>query len=433
MELLEDGDPFDLYGRWNALAALDSSGIYLGCVPAHDGDFFPESVMDYVLALRNFTRTKEDLIETSCFPVRVDIDVTQACNAHCTFCFSRPYQKAGYRGVRVAKEQLNEIIAELGRKGTKTIRFCGGGDPLVHPEILDILPMANANGMRLCVISSLDFMDDRTSEAIFNHVDHLRWSVNAASDATRNAIHRPGRGANPLSETFHKIGKLVRRRGAQHSGKRRPMIWATFLVLPENVGEMFSAARILKEIGVDSVSFRPVFHGYGGNWTEVQLKMLQAQTEKVRVLDERPGFCVFVPKRQLSDAADLDPNDFFHQCISRRVRTVLEATSEGLTYQSCGMYRGSGVKQGLVLTRERCFEEIWQHTAVQNAPRHAPKECSVCIDVSMNLTLKFIIEILSGNENVTFCRALLNENEDPETTKIQIGVAHKLTRVNRIK
>lgn len=412
MKLLENGDPFDLYGCWNALAALDQSGNYLGCVPAHDGDFYPESVMDYVSALR----------QSDCFPVRVDIDVTQACNARCSFCFSRPYQRSGYRGKWIGKEQLNQVIGELGKNGTKTIRFCGGGDPLVHPEIMDLLPIVNANGMRLCVISSLDLMNDRTSEAIFEHVDHLRWSVNAASDDTRIAIHRPGQGANLLSESFKKIGSLIRRSVGQLSGKRRPMIWATFLVLPENVNEMFSAAKHLKEIGVDSISFRPVYHGYGKGWTEDQLKTLRTQTEKVKALDERPGFCVFVPKRQLRDAAALNPNDYFHQCISRRLRTVLEATSSGLAYQSCGMYRGSGAKQGLVLTREQSFEEFWQHTTVQNVPRHAPEECSVCIDVSMNLTLEFILEMLACNKNVAFYRAKLNSNEDPGTARLSSAV-----------
>lgn len=404
-------DPFSLYGCWNALRASAQDGHELGIIPAHDGDFFPESVLDYVEALRTEFTSGNTELDHPFPPLRVDIDITQVCNARCTFCFSRPYQVEGYKGQWIRAATLATLIAELGAMGTRTIRFCGGGDPMLHPEIERVLPLAHHAAMHLCVISNLDFIDDRISDLILEHVDHLRWSVNAANDATRIAIHRPHGSANLLSETLARVERLVVNRERRNTGVRRPMIWATYLILPENVEEIVLSAQALRTIGVDSVSFRPVYHGLGGWWSTDALAQLSEQLVKVAKLDDRPRFSVFTPKRFILDAAELNPNDHFDLCISRRVRTVLEATSSGVALQSCGTYRGSGPHSLLVIDEGERFGATWQRTRNHAVPPEAPAGCRSCIDVSMNVTLTQIARILKQDPYATFERVLLSRTE----------------------
>jgi len=125
----------EAYGRWNAIIAFDNDGRPLGWVRAHDGDFFPESYLDYVKVIRKRLFQPDYLGH----PIRVDIDITQVCNAKCTFCFSRPYQTVDYHGVSVRPADLYEVIRECSERGTKTIRYCGGGEPFMHPEIEKLL------------------------------------------------------------------------------------------------------------------------------------------------------------------------------------------------------------------------------------------------------------------------------------------------------
>ena len=406
MQIIKDGNPFDSYGRWNSLLAVSDQKGVLGIVRAHDGDFFPESVMDYVAAIRS--QIVEPLgASHKPHPIRVDIDITQACNSQCTFCFSRPYQKTGYHGQFASQELLKHTISELGQGGTQTIRFCGGGDPMIHPEITTILPLAHEFGMRLCVISNLDFIDTVMSEHLLEHVDHVRWSVNAASDKTRIKLHRPGNKANLLHVTLQQVGSLLRQRRG-----RCPIIWATFLVLPDNFREMIKAAIQLREIGVDSVSFRPVFHGLGGQWTQEALTELPERFAELAELDDRPSFRVFLPKRSLQEAQALDPNVFFSHCRSRELRTVLEATSKGLTLQSCGLYRGTGSDSRQSITLENTFKSVWPDKhGIPLYPEVAPAQCTSCIDVSMNVTLNAVAEMLEQDHVAQFYRAQLAEQE----------------------
>ncbi len=405
MRLISSDSPIDAYGRWNALVAFDRNDEPLGIIRAHDGDFFPESVLDYAEILRsNKEYSSSNVIH---HPIRVDIDITQVCNSSCSFCFSRPYQKKGYRSQFASFNTLRDVIQSLGKNGTKSIRFCGGGDPMLHPDIERILPLTHDENMKLCVISNLDFIDSAKSELILDCVDHLRWSVNAATDSTRTAIHRPIGKANPLHVSMDTVKALARKRR-----KRRPIIWATYLILPENFREIVSAASKLRHVGVDSISFRPVFHGLGGGWTKEELSELNVILDEVSQYDDRPNFLISVPKRELHDAATLDPRQYFSNCLSRQYRTVLEATSDGLTCQSCGIYRGTGSVGRASVNETRTFQQVWQEVQSGKAhPQTAPQMCNQCIDVSMNVTLEAIAAVLRTDRQARFYRAQLNADE----------------------
>ncbi|MBN1123084.1 MAG: radical SAM protein [Anaerolineae bacterium] len=407
--IISGSDVFETYGQWNALIAESASGEFLGWVPAHDGDFFPESVSDHIEAIRSARSRSNTELPIFDSPIRVDIDITQICNACCTFCFSRPYQKAGYRGEIAEAQLLERLIGELGQLGTRTIRFCGGGEPLTHPEIRNILPLPHKHGMKFCVITNGDLLDNELSEFMFEYVDHIRWSVNASSNQTRLRIHRPKPGSNLLSETFDQIRAIVAQRQHSRPGERRPLISTTFLILPNNMSEIIPAAQILKEIGVDSVSFRPVYHDLGEAWIATDLERLSGILEDVKALADPPKYYIFTPKRCIMESPKLCPRDYFKYCLSRRLRTVLEATSDGLALQSCGMYRGSGAIPELVYTGESHFGVVWQRAQTNSLPFHAPEDCCHCIDVSMNVTLNFIWDILSMDPSANFQRIFIDE------------------------
>jgi MoaA/NifB/PqqE/SkfB family radical SAM enzyme len=281
--------------------------------------------------------------------------------------------------------------------GTRTIRYCGGGECLNHPNIKELLPLPHKYGMRSAIITNGDLIDEELAYLIYENVDHLRWSVNASSDETRRRIHRPKPGSNQLSKTLELIKTIGMTRHSRFPYQRRPIIGATFLVLPDNVHEIISAGKILKDVGVDSVSFRPVYQGLGGHWPSEMLAKLDQIFAEVKMLAEPPRFLVFTPKRKIKDAANLAPSDYFSSCLSSRLRTVFEATKDGLLLQRCGMDRGKGKKQGLVFESNYGFSHIWD--SIRN---YQPVDCPSCIDVSMNKTLNLIMTVLYNDPNAKF-------------------------------
>ncbi len=403
--------PFQLYGRWNALLAIPSDGTKSLWTWAHDGDFFPESILDYVEVLRSSVVEGDRDLGCPRDPVRIDVDLTQDCNAHCLFCFSARYRTRLTTAPRIRLSDLERWLAELGRRArTKTIRLCGGGEPFAHPEIDGVLPLAHRYGLLQSVITNFDLVDEARCRAIFEHVDHFRWSVDAVSDTTRAVIHRPGPGANCLQRSFELVRQLVEWRRRERGAERRPMIWATFMLLPQNVPEMVEFASIMKEIGVDSVSFRPVKYPVHVTWSPLERARLRAGLDEVARLDAPPHFRVFAPRPTWSDATILLPSSHFADCLSRKLRTVVEPTEEGPTFQTCGLMRGSGCHPGHRLESDDAFASAWARVAKRRIPRVAPIECRRCIDISMNRTLTFVLDMLKGDPSARFQRALAPSN-----------------------
>lgn len=401
MELIpNDVSPKLAYGRWNSIAAFSPSGTCLGITAAHDGDFFPESPEDYVPGLKEFASKGQRAV----FPVRVDIDITQECNAHCTFCFSRPYQAQGVIGQWIKIDALRAIIDSCAEHGVKTIRYCGGGDPLLHPNIDELLTLPKKRGLNLTVITNGDLIDDHRADLIAENVDHLRWSVNANTDKTRLLVHRPSPTTRPLSETKEQIRRIVRF-GKEREAKSRTMIWATYLLIPENFLEAEACAVEFAQLGVDSLSFRPVFHQLHTDWSSNQIGLLEPLLKKLPEYSRLPNYRVIAPKRDIIREARLTPSEHFSHCLSRQLRTVVEAFDGGARLQSCGTYRGRQDSGDRIELLHADFAHKWRTFSARFSPESAPEQCSTCIDISINRTLAFMASIIAKEPGATFLRA----------------------------
>lgn len=392
-------DAWSAYGLWDTLIAVGADGERLGSCSAHDGDFYPETPADYVEALRSLRRGTR----VAPFPLRVDIDITQTCNANCIFCFSRPYQFPDYRGARIGRDDFAQIIDICAARGAKTIRLCGGGDPLAHPEISDLLPLAHERGLQLVVITSGDLIDDAIARGLALHVDHIHWSVNAAHDSTRSLLHRTASSTRTLSRTREFIGSIIAR--ARGRDNRNPlMVWGTYLLLPENVDEIVESAIQMREIRVNSISFRPVHHGLHSDWSDQLIERREEALAAALLLADPPTFCVFAPRDPL-EALRSPPATHFVHCRSREVRTVIEATRMGGALQSCGMHRGD-LNSGVRMERgDVRFGDAWSELLRRHDLDGAPRSCSECIDVSMNKTLEFLDDVLTRSPGASFIRA----------------------------
>lgn len=392
----------EAYGRWNALIAFDEYSTPLGWSRAHDGDFFPESYRDYVDEIRRRCSQGEFWEH----PIRVDIDITQICNAKCTFCFSRIYQTEDYRRAWVRSTDLRKVISKCAKCGVKTVRYCGGGEPLVHPEIENILGFPREFGLKLTLITNGDLLNRRTCEKLVASVDNLHWSVNAATDQTRIKVHRPGPGANQLSESRRWIRWIVEE-AKQRQNESPMLIWATYLLIPENIDEITTAARQMRDLGIKSVSFRPVYHGLHTKWTSEMIRKCQAALREVIEYADPPRFYIFTPSRISAVAANLNPNDFFSRCYSRELRTVLESTISSMQFQTCGLYRGNTETGHRFDPGIDNFCSIWKDFMSAPLPSQAPRDCRKCIDISINVTLSFINQMLLMNPCATFVRGWL--------------------------
>jgi len=416
IEMFEDKSDFELYGFWNCLVVLDENGKQIGNIPAHDGDFFPGSPLDYVESLRkavNNGLTLEKL--TPFWPVQVDIDIIQECTNHCTFCYSRKYALDPlYHKALISEKLFTSILNELKLKGTKIIRFTGGGEPLLHPSIKKFISYVKSCGFKSCIITNGDLLNKEICKLILKLVDHVRISLNASTEETRYNLHRPKRGSyniNSLEEIQNNIETMVKlRKKMRFQEEKRPVIGTTFLILPQNVEEIYNITKKMRAIGIDSISFRPVYHDLRDEFSIQQQEILKQQLNEVRKLHSPPSFLIFTPKRNLHTVWDLDPKVFFETCISCKIRTVIESTNEGPKFEICGLYRGSyknltSIKLKNIGNKDS-FQNIWNSKDMNRILSKRPGIiCEKCIDISMNVTLNEIWSLLEENPKAKFVKA----------------------------
>lgn len=393
---------FKTYGLWNSLSIYDRVGKLLEIVPAHDGDFFPESPFDHIELLREKLYSKKEIWKTP-WPVRVDIDITQRCADNCYFCYSKQYALDSlYRNAEISLAHLDTIIKELAEGGTRSIRFTGGGEPLIHSEIHKILPMPKRYGLRSCIISNGNFFNEEINELLVSNIDHIRVSINSAKASTRQHLHKSSTKDNDLKKIFRQIRHIVQLRDALWPAQKRPLIWSTFLLLPENINEIYQAAQIMRDSGVDSISFRPLYHKLSRPFYDQELKIIHAQLESALRLHLPPTFNVFIPRRDMTTVWNVSPKTQFPRCISCHLRTIIEATNQGPMIKVCGLHRGtSGENLGILRDGIR-FSKLWNSKKTEEILSNRINTCDRCIDISMNITLNKICKVLAKHPKAIF-------------------------------
>ena len=76
-------------------------------------------------------------------PVHVELDLTDRCNVACYFCNAQDVRTKEQMAIKPATELIDELV----ETGLKSVRLAGGGEPLFHREILEILDHIDSRGL----------------------------------------------------------------------------------------------------------------------------------------------------------------------------------------------------------------------------------------------------------------------------------------------
>ncbi|WP_395091567.1 radical SAM protein [Armatimonas sp.] len=142
-------------------------------------------------------------------PQSVSVVLTNACNLRCLTCWSysplrKELPRADWRRKRLGRELLQPLFSELAALGTERVIFTGGGDPLAHPECLEVFADARQAGLKVTLISNLTLVRDREAFLALK-LNTILANFSCADPETYVAFH-PGR-----SETdFHTLIALLR-------------------------------------------------------------------------------------------------------------------------------------------------------------------------------------------------------------------------------
>lgn len=144
-------------------------------------------------------------------PWNVQIDLTNRCNNDCIACWcNSPLlgDKAMPHAIRNKSLDYGTVIKlidDLDEMGVRAIYFTGGGEPFMHPQILDIMRHVKKKGIHLDMSTNFTLIDEKTAEKLVDiGIDHMNLSLWAGTPETYARLH-----PNKSRETFIKIADVI--------------------------------------------------------------------------------------------------------------------------------------------------------------------------------------------------------------------------------
>lgn len=128
-------------------------------------------------------------------PRTVHVDVTNACNAACITCWDHSPLLVEQRSSLWKKKKFDlavfdQLVSDLAALGSvKSIILSGMGDPLVHPDIYEMIARVKREGWHLTVMTNLIAAD--IDRLVGLGVDQFLIGVHGATPTAYSAFH-PG-------------------------------------------------------------------------------------------------------------------------------------------------------------------------------------------------------------------------------------------------
>jgi radical SAM protein with 4Fe4S-binding SPASM domain len=187
-------------------------------------------------------------------PEVVELFLTNYCSFACPFCRCAKYH--GDRSEYMEFGVLSNLLDELSQKGVKTIEMGGGGEPLEHPKIKEIITRLAKDGFRLGLITNGYVLTEKRElmDLLLQCADWVRFSVDSVTNDVYPLVH----GRHDLSYSALKeiMAEMVRGVNAKPQMDQRPRIGMKLIVQQPNESQILQAVDEALEIGVHYLQFK---------------------------------------------------------------------------------------------------------------------------------------------------------------------------------
>ena len=281
----------------------------------------------------------------------------------------------------IETSKLLEIITDLARNGCRAIQFTGGGEPLFHKEINKALELTFDLGLDVGMVTNGVLFTDRSLELMSRSC----W-VRVSVDSFERQTYASCRGVTEkqhamMLSNVRKLAKLK---------SRTTVLGIGFVITKENFREVYQAAKLFKEIGVDNIRVSAAFtnqgYSYFDGWFE-EARDIVLKTHADLNDDRFTVFNLFNERvKDLFDGAQ--DYDF---CPMKHLVPYIGADCN--VYMCCMLaYNDKGLIGSIA---ERKFSEMWYaEETIKLVNEHSPrKDCRLpCMFESKNKFINYCID-----------------------------------------
>lgn len=281
-------------------------------------------------------------------PANLSLYPSNICPYKCNFCImSEEHKKHGKD--MLSRETLERVVEDCSKNDIKLVHISGGGEPLTHPYINELLRNLNSKNIKIAMDTNGYLLSN-----LRTNVDHLRVSFNAGERGTYKGIHNV--------DGFDRVIENIKMAVEFKKGKDIGMAYVLTL---QNYKEVNQFIDIAEDCGVDFVHIRPVFEPK----TDKKLIDIIKHLE-IKKSDKLDVFSI-------SEKFDGYWNENKYSCMASPLHWVLTATGQFAICQdrldiTFGDYN------------KKSFDEIWYSKEHQEAIEKA-QNCNIrCVECKSN-------------------------------------------------
>lgn len=240
------------------------------------------------------------------YPVYLEISPSGTCNHRCTFC-AKDYM--GYRPNFLDTGILLKRLTEMGALGVASVMYSGEGEPLLHPDIAEIMAHTVSAGIDAAMSTNGVLLTGELAEQIIPLMSWIKISINAGTTDSYASIH--GTKTDDFEQVMENIisaARLIKEKDLACT------LGTQALLLPENADEMVLLAERVKAAGASYLVIKPYSQHH------------KSHTQKYANID-------YAPYLKLSER--LQQFDDTHFSVIFRMNTIAKINRSERGYKRC--------------------------------------------------------------------------------------------------
>ena len=251
-------------------------------------------------------------------PIIASIKITNRCNSKCSYCDI--WKSWKYEDLSLI--DIERLFGSLRKLGTKSITL-GGGEPLIHSDLIQMVSLAKSYGLRIHVLTNgVKLTREKTIELVEGGVS----TINLSLDTRDSGIYRKHRGVS-FKFAEQALASLL------HAIEEYPNFCAvcTCVVTAYNIDRLVPLVQWICEYGKGGILMN--FQSY--NPVPTLSYMLQHSTRQQ--LMESVAHCQDLPAVLRGDS-NLAPNPLLKPVLIKQIDELIQLKNSGFPINNSAFY-----------------------------------------------------------------------------------------------
>ena len=191
-------------------------------------------------------RIQEWLKKGDCYPILIEVDPSNACNHHCSFC------SCGYLTDKSVLDKfvIGRNVPILRDKGVRAINWSGGGEPLVNKDFCDIAVWTVRRSIEQGLFTNGVLINEDNVDVLLSTQSWIRVAIDAGTRETYKQL----RGSDDFDKVIYNVKSLVE---FKKKYGYNCQLGIGFVVTKENYKEIPLFADLIEKTGVDYGQYKP--------------------------------------------------------------------------------------------------------------------------------------------------------------------------------